>query len=127
MPLTQPVLFTCHGHWARGRVQTGAGRVFQPFLWATVTSGSAATFAENATGTVYTAAATDPDAGTTLSYSLSGTDAALFNIDSSTGVVTFKSSPNFEAPANAGGDNVYDVTVTASENVTVTLTVSPTT
>jgi Ca2+-binding RTX toxin-like protein len=81
----------------------------------TVTSGSAATFAENATGTVYTATATDPDAGTTLSYSLSGTDAALFNIDSTTGVVTFKASPNFEAPADAGGDNVYDITVTASD------------
>jgi Ca2+-binding RTX toxin-like protein len=81
----------------------------------TVTSGSAATFAENATGTVYTATATDPDAGTTLSYSLSGTDAALFNINSATGVVTFKASPNFEAPADAGGNNVYDITVTASD------------
>ena len=47
----------------------------------TVTSGAAASFAENATGTVYTAAATDPDAGTTLTYSISGADAALFNID----------------------------------------------
>ena len=29
--------------------------------------------------------ATDPDAGTTLTYSLSGADAALFNIDATTG------------------------------------------
>ena len=35
----------------------------------TITSGAAASFAENAAGTVYTAAATDPDAGTTLTYS----------------------------------------------------------
>ena len=48
-----------------------------------VTSGSTASFAENATGTVYTAIATDPE-GTTLSYSISGTDASLFDINSST-------------------------------------------
>ena len=81
----------------------------------TITSGAAASFAENAAGTVYTAAATDPDAGATLTYSISGTDAALFNIDSVTGVVTFKSSPNYEAPTDTGGNNVYDVNVTASD------------
>ena len=80
-----------------------------------VTSGAAATFAENATGTVYTATATDPDAGTTLTYSISGSDAALFNVDATTGVVTFKSAPNYEAPGDAGGNNVYDIKVTASD------------
>ena len=86
----------------------------------TITSGAAASFAENATGTVYTAAATDPDAGTTLTYSLSGADASLFNINATTGVVTFKSSPNYEAPTDAGGDNVYDVTVSASDGTNIT-------
>ena len=81
----------------------------------TVTSAGTASFAENATGTVYTAAATDPDAGTTLTYSISGADAALFNINATTGAVTFKSSPNYEAPGDAGGNNVYDVKVTASD------------
>lgn len=79
-------------------------------------SGTAtANFAENGTGTVYTAAATDPDASTTLTYTLSGTDAALFDINASTGAVTFKAAPNFEVKADAGADNVYDVTVTASD------------
>ncbi|MCP9817134.1 hypothetical protein KBY76_10735, partial [Synechococcus sp. GreenBA-s] len=50
-----------------------------------ITSGATASFAENGTGTVYTANATDPDASTTLTYSIAGTDAALFNINSSTG------------------------------------------
>ncbi|MEQ1519927.1 MAG: cadherin domain-containing protein, partial [Aestuariivirga sp.] len=86
----------------------------------TVTSAATASFAENATGTVYTAAATDPDAGTTLTYSISGADAALFDINSTTGVVTFKSSPNYEAPADAGGNNVYDVTVSASDGALTT-------
>ena len=76
----------------------------------TVTSAATASFAENGTGTVYTAAATDPDAGTTLTYSISGADASLFNINATTGAVTFKSSPNYEAPGDAGGNNVYDVT-----------------
>ncbi len=82
----------------------------------TVTSAATASFAENGSGPVYTASATDPDAGTTLSYSLSGTDADLFNINSSTGVVTFKTSPNFEVKADAGGNNVYDIFVTATDN-----------
>ena len=86
----------------------------------TVTSGGTANFAENGTGTAYTATATDPDAGTTLTYALGGTDAALFNINSSTGAVTFKAAPNYEAPADAGGNNVYDITVTASDGAITT-------
>lgn len=85
-----------------------------------LTSGAVASFAENATGTVYTATATDPDAGTTLTYALAGTDAALFNINSSTGAVTFVTSPNFEASADTGTNNVYDITVTASDGTLTT-------
>ena len=79
----------------------------------TITSGTTASFAENATGTVYTATATDPDASATLTYSIAGTDAALFSINSTTGAVTFNSAPNFEAPTDAGANNVYDFTVSA--------------
>ncbi|MFM7561085.1 cadherin domain-containing protein, partial [Cylindrospermopsis raciborskii] len=80
----------------------------------TITSPATANFAENGTGTAYTVTATDPDAGTTFTYSLSGTDAALFNINS-TGAVTFKTPPNFEAPSDAGANNIYDLTVSASD------------
>ena len=83
------------------------------------TSGTAASAAENQTA-AYTAAATDADAGTTLAYSLSGTDAALFNIDAATGAVTFKTAPDFEAPADTGGNNVYDVIVSASDGANST-------
>jgi hypothetical protein len=92
------------------------------------TSGTSASFAENGTGTAYTAVATDAD-GDTLVYSLSGTDAARFNINSSTGAVTFKVAPNFEAPTDSGSNNVYDIVVTASDgtntanrNVAITVT-----
>ena len=81
----------------------------------TVTSGVTASFAENGMGTIYTVTGTDPDIGTTFTYSLSGTDAALFNINSSTGVVTFKTIPNFEAPTDNGANNVYDINVIASD------------
>ena len=52
-----------------------------------------------------------------LTYSLSGVDAAKFTINSGTGVLTFGSAPNFEAPTDAGGNNVYDVIVQASDGV----------
>jgi hypothetical protein len=79
-----------------------------------ITSAATASFAENATGTVYTATATDADAGATLTYALGGTDAALFAIDAN-GAVTFKSSPDFESAGDAGTNNVYDITVTSSD------------
>ena len=80
----------------------------------TFTSAATATFAENtpSTTTVYDATA-DGDVG--VSYTLIGTDAALFNIAAATGLVTFKASPNFEAPTDAGANNVYDFTVTATD------------
>jgi len=65
---------------------------------------------------VYKAIATDPDANTTLSYSISdGADADLFNIDASTGAVSFKASPNFEAPLDNNGDNIYNLVVQVSD------------
>ena len=65
---------------------------------------------------VYTASATDADAGTTLTYSLAGgVDKDLFNIDSGTGEVTFKASPDYEHPSDDGGDGAYDIVVKASD------------
>ena len=80
-------------------------------------SGKTATFAENGTGTVYTAAAdgNDGTADDPITYSIGGTDAGLFDIDTKTGEVTFKAAPDFEAPGDDGGDNVYDITVTAND------------
>jgi hypothetical protein len=87
-----------------------------------ITSDPTATAAENSTGSVYTAIATDANAGSALTYSLSGTgtDDALFEIDDDTGEVSFKAPPNYEAPADAGSDNIYNITVTASDGVNTT-------
>ena len=64
-------------------------------------SGTTASMAENSTATGYTAAASDAD-GDTVSYGLgSSNDEALFAIDSSTGVLSFQSAPDYEAPGDA--------------------------
>jgi Ca2+-binding RTX toxin-like protein len=76
---------------------------------------AAISIAENATA-VTAVTATDVDPGTTLSYSISGgADAGLFQIDTNTGALSFKLAPNFETPADAGHDNIYDVIVEASD------------
>jgi hypothetical protein len=82
-----------------------------------ITSANTVSVAENTSGSVYTVIATDANAGSTLAYALDGTDAALFNINASTGVVSFKTAPNFEAPLDTGTNNVYNITVTASDGV----------
>ncbi|MEO0449271.1 MAG: CHRD domain-containing protein [Pseudomonadota bacterium] len=90
-------------------------------------SGAAVTVTENGTD-AYQAEATDAD-GDAVTFSLSGDDAALFTIDEATGLVTFVAAPDFEAPADANGDNAYQITVTANDGTnstsqSVTITVS---
>ena len=49
-----------------------------------------------------------------VTYTLSGTDAALFSVNASTGVVSMMAR-NFESPDDVGGNNVYDYTLTATD------------
>jgi hypothetical protein len=83
---------------------------------------------ENTTA-VTTVTATDADATSVLTYSVAGgADAALFQINATTGVLSFISAPNYEAPADANGDNAYVVVVQVSDGVhsasqTLTVTV----
>jgi hypothetical protein len=82
------------------------------------------------TYTVTTVTATDVDAGSTQTYSISGgADASKFSINSTTGAVRFITAPNFSTPASAAGTNVYLVNVTVSDgtltdvqNIAVTVT-----
>ena len=76
---------------------------------------AAVSIAENTTA-VTTVTATDPDAGPTLSYSITGgADAAKFSIDATTGALSFVSAPDHETPTDAGGNNIYDVVVQVSD------------
>ena len=73
------------------------------------------TYRENGTATVYTFRASDPQSGTTIRWSLTGTDSGAFGI-SDTGALTFDSPPDFEIPADLNRDNVYELSVTATDD-----------
>ncbi len=49
-----------------------------------------------------------------LTYTLAGADATDFAIDSSTGIISMVAR-NFEAPADTNTDNVYEVTIVATD------------
>ena len=79
-----------------------------------IISAASADIAENSSGTIHTAAASDPE-GNTLTYTISGTDADDFNIDSSSGALSFAEAPDFEIPTDADGDNTYQLSLEASD------------
>ena len=64
---------------------------------------------------VTTVTSTDPE-GTARTYSIvAGDDGAKFSIVAGTGVLTFVSAPDYETPTDSNLDNVYVVTVRASD------------
>lgn len=46
---------------------------------------------------------------------IGGADSALFNTNSSTGELNFINAPDFETPKDSGSDNIYNVTVQATD------------
>ena len=115
-----------------GRVTDGAGNVI-----AAVTASGTATapvtntapviaienaavdYAENTDPAVTPAVATytamDAESNA-FTWSLGGTDSGLLTIDPASGVLTFNTPPDFEDAQDADADNVYEVTVTATDN-----------
>ena len=95
------------------------------------TSPNTANVPENATA-VMTVTATDSDVpAQAVTFSIvGGADQAKFSITSG-GALSFASAPDFEAPADANGDNIYEVTVEASDGAggtamqTINVTVTP--
>ena len=73
-----------------------------------ITSGNTYSVAEGATS-IGTVSASDVD-GDNLTFSLSGADAGVISIGSTSGALSFNSPADFENPADDGGDNVYNVT-----------------
>jgi len=97
----------------------------------TFTSSSSFSAAENI-ATSANAATIKVSESATVTIS-SGVDAALFNIvtsDTVTAFIRFKASPNFESPSDNGGNNVYDLVLTATDlasnagTQTITITVT---
>ena len=71
-----------------------------------------ATVTEGSSGVDWEYTATDPE-GADVGWRLLGADEAFFEI--SDGDLSFKEPPDFEARADANGDNVYEVEVEASD------------
>ena len=82
-------------------------------------SGAASAFImreENTTGVLETYTATDPE-GKDLTWSTGGTDADAFTI--AEGALSFALTPDYEAPLDTDGDNLYSLGVSASDGVNV--------
>ncbi len=68
------------------------------------------------TTAVTTVSASDPDAATTLTYSISGgLDAGFFTVNSTTGVLSLIAPLDHETPLDSNTNNIYQVTVRASD------------
>ena len=93
------------------------------------TSSTSVSVTENRTDVLKTTS-TDAD-GDIPTYSIAGgTDQERFALDSKSGELTFQIAPDFESPADAGANNVYDVIVrvedanggSAAQAIAVTVT-----
>ena len=117
--------------------QNGDGQILVSYSSApdttapTFTSSSTFSAAENI-ATSATAATIRISESATVTIS-SGADTARFNItksDTDTAIIKFNASPDFEAPADVGGNNVYELTLTATDaasnagtqSITITVT-----
>lgn len=84
---------------------------------------------ENQTDAGYQAAAPDADGDVVTFAIVGGADANLFSIDPATGVLSFLAPPEFDTPDDDDADNLYEVTIEASDgtlstsqDVTITVT-----
>ncbi len=80
----------------------------------TITGTPALNYLENSDTPVATYSAEDVE-NDNITWSLSGTDMASFTLDNS-GILTFNSSPNFENPADSDANNIYEVTLIATDD-----------
>jgi glucose/arabinose dehydrogenase len=103
------LLAACGGNGGGGDGGGGGGNSAPTF-----TSAATQTVAENVADTIYTATATDAN-GDPVTFSISGgADAAQLQITGG-GALSFRVPPDFEAPADANRDNVYEATLSASD------------
>ncbi|MEP4001485.1 MAG: malectin domain-containing carbohydrate-binding protein, partial [Ekhidna sp.] len=89
-----------------------------------ITSATTIEVAENQTAAIDVDATDDTDSeGSGLTFSFSGgNDDGQFDIDASTGVVTFVIAPDFEVPADSNTDNIYDIQVTVTDSGSLSFT-----
>lgn len=102
----------------------GEGSSGAPNSAPTISSAGSATIIENATTPALDVQASDAE-GDTLSFSISGgVDAALFDIDTASGALSFRQPPDFETAQDGNQDNDYEVIVSVSDGAnTITQTI----
>ena len=90
-----------------------------------VTGSDNRTVSENTTSAIYTYRATDADLGDTITWSTSGADGHLFEMNEQ-GSLSFREAPDYESPRDSGRNNEYQLVVVAtdSEGLTGELMVS---
>ena len=94
-----------------------------------VTGSDNRTVSENTTSAIHTYRATDADLGDTITWSTSGADGHLFEMNEQ-GALSFREAPDYENPRDSGQDNVYELEVVATDSrgltgelmVTITVT-----
>ena len=92
----------------------GTGTLNQSPFFTNVSQGELVTVVSGTTS-VGDANAVDPN-GDQVTYSISGgADASLFTVNPQTGVVSFINAPNFGSPGDADGNNLYQITLRASD------------
>ena len=70
---------------------------------------------ENGTGSVAEYSVTDLEENESVTWTLAGADRGDFTL--ADGTLSFATAPNFEQPADAGRNNVYEVTVQAAAGI----------
>lgn len=107
--LLLPVLTACGGGGGSGG---GSAEPQQTNNAPSLAGEGSVSISENTT-VVLDVSATDPD-GDTLSFTIAGDDADLFNITED-GQLNFDTAPDYEEPSDSNADNVYSLTVTVSD------------
>ena len=79
-----------------------------------ITSASGASVPEGTSGVVYTGTATDPD-GDTVTWSKRDHDHADFNLNSSSGALSFETAPDHEKPHDGDTNSKYKVRIVATD------------
>jgi hypothetical protein len=83
------------------------------------TSPSTATLQERTDVLVGTVTATSAIGSPIVLAKAGGADAALFSFDAGTGVLNFISSPDYDNPTDSDGNNVYELTISATTDISV--------
>ena len=71
----------------------------------------------NEDATSVTTFSANSNIGSTFTYTISGVDSQYFDIGINSGVLSFKTVPDFENPSDAGSDNIYNIDINVADSL----------